>query len=77
VPFQGATLNVELAGMHLVRAGTLNGSGPGDGWVSKTFPIASSPLLAGVPMFAQWFVLDPDGLGRRWAASAGMQINRF
>ena len=77
VPFQGATMNVELAGAQIARAGLLQGSGPGDGWISKTVAISSDPLLAGVPMFAQWFVLDPDGNGRRWATSAGMQINRY
>jgi cytochrome c peroxidase len=76
-PFQGATLNVDLTGMHLVRAGNLGGTGPGDGWVSTTMPITSNPQFAGVPMYAQWFVLDPDGLGHRWAATAGMQVNRF
>jgi cytochrome c peroxidase len=77
VPFQGATLNVSLANLHIVRAGTLDGTGPGDGWASRTFPLTTDPALAGVPMFAQWFVLDPDGVGRRWAATEGTQVNRF
>jgi cytochrome c peroxidase len=78
LPFQGATLNVVLgSGSKLARAGQLNGTGPGDGWTSVTLGIANDPLLVGQPLFAQWFVLDPDGLGRRWSASAAISTVHF
>ena len=76
-PFQGATLHVGLAGAQVVRAPFLAGSGPGEGWGSVTLSLSGDPALAGVPFFAQWFVLDPDGLGRRLSATVALQATRF
>jgi cytochrome c peroxidase len=78
IPFQGATLHVAMGpGAKLARAGVLHGSGPGDGWASVTLSIPNDPLLIGTPFFAQWFVLDPDLNGRRWAASAAISTVYF
>jgi hypothetical protein len=75
-PFQGATLHVGLAGAKLVRT-TLKGVGPGDGWGSVTLSLPDDPALLGVPFFAQWLILDPDGQGKRLSASAAAQLVPF
>lgn len=78
VPFQGATLNVSLgAGAKIRRAGALNGVGAGQGWTSVSIAIPDDPLFIGQPLYAQWFVLDPDGLGRRWAATVAIATSYF
>lgn len=78
VPFQGATLNVAMgAGAKIRRAGPLNGSGAGGGWTSVSLALPDDPLLIGQPLYAQWFVLDPDGSGRRWAATVAIATTYF
>ncbi len=78
-PFQGAQLYV--AWNHpltqRLRYGALNGVGAGQGWASMNVDIPYDPLLIGTPLYAQWVVVDPDGLGRRLAASAAVEMSIF
>jgi cytochrome c peroxidase len=75
-PFQGAQLYVAWnhALTQRLRYGALNGVGAGQGWASMNVDLPSDPLLAGTPLYAQWVVVDPDGLGRRLAASAAVEM---
>ena len=70
LPFQGASLHVELGPNTLVkRIGNLHGSANGDGWGSATVNIANDPLLIGQPIYSQWVVVDPQGGGIRMCSS--------
>ena len=75
VPFQGASLHLDLAAVTLVkRIGALNGSGNGLGWGSATIPIVDDPFLIGQQIFAQWLVVDPLGGGLRMCSTDAVAI---
>lgn len=78
-PFQGAQLYVHWnnALTKRVRYGALNGNGAGNGWGSINVAIGGDPMLIGTTLYAQWVVVDPDGLGRRLAASRPVEMQVF
>lgn len=78
-PFQGALLYVNWnnAATQRIRYGALNGVGAGQGWASVTVDVGNDPMLIGTPLYAQWVVVDPDGLGRRLAASRAIETVIF
>jgi len=79
VPFQGAQLYVDWANSltKRIRYGALNGAGAGQGWASIDVDLGQDPLLIGWPLYAQWVVVDPDGLGRRLSASQAVEMTIF
>ncbi len=78
-PFQGAQLYVQWnnALTKRIRYGALNGVGAGEGWASVNVDLGGDPMLVGTPLYAQWVVVDPDGLGRRLAASRAVEMTVF
>ncbi|MEO6709242.1 MAG: hypothetical protein ABI054_05705, partial [Planctomycetota bacterium] len=74
-PFQGAMLHVDpRVGAQVLRIGGLHGFGAGDGWGSASVAIPNNALLHGQQFFAQWLVLDPQGGGKRLAASDAVAV---
>jgi len=76
-PFYGATLFVDLAATHqILRIPALTGSGPVEGFGSRSFALANDPSQIGVPLYAQWLVFDGSP-GRRFSATPAVSIPRF
>ena len=70
-PFFGATLFVRnQAGNRILRVQALEGAGQAAGWGSVSFALPGTPALAGLPLYAQWLVVDPHAGGQLSATEA-------
>jgi len=75
--FYGARLHLARTGaLHLYRAGTLDGVGPGNGYESVMLDVPNDPTLLGTSLFGQWVILDAGAPGR-FSMSRGVRFNWF
>ena len=66
----GIPVNIALSPPPILTVLNLSGTGAGGGYATVQLPIPDSPHLLGLPLFHQWFVLDPGAPGGVAASQA-------
>lgn len=74
----GVNLNVGLNGSELLIPWMLNGTPgvPGDGYGTLRVEVPNEPAIAGLTLYAQWFIWD-SGVANGAAATQGARLDLF